>query len=790
MANFRRLLTTGAAVLASAASDLDFRPPAIPLFTTDPFMQTWMRGDNSTSAPVSHWTGAEKQMTASLAIDGKVYQILGACAPPAVTKPGPATELAAGVNISPGANDIAHFKDNGADDCNIRCYTAPTCQAFVLSNGNCYLKSAAAPTKPVAGSCQSYVITGSHPSCADTGSPLRQISATAAPTRTVFELELPGVLSATLTFLQTMFTDEADWLRLSRPVFYARVDVKALDVAPHDVKLYFDASAQHAVNEQSQQVEWKAWGDGGAQSAGFRGVQVGNAVQNVVGSKGDRVNIDWGYLHLAAPADDAATTLFAGSAAAARASFAAHHALPAAGSDTRMPRAVSDDLPALATVHDFGAAVGAAGASHTVMLAYDDVESVFYFGTDFKALWTQTYPDIAHAIAAAHAEGDAMLAKSEAHDAALMGQLDAKAGDKYAALCALAYRQTLAATKLVWNHERNVTWNFLKEISTNGDMSTMDVIYPGSPMLLHANPALLKLLLLPVLSYAHNDTYIQFSDPYSPHQLGTYPIANDTTARQEPMPLENSGNMIFMLLAIVQQDPAHDASFIAPYFEMLASWADEIARTTEFPANQICTDDFTGKLANNTNLGAKGIVSLQAFSALCALPGVGNDGGKVDCAKYAKTAADFAQTWMRYARVEEPLPHYKLSYNTVAGVPDSWSIKYNLLWQKLLKLDGPFPWDTVVGDEIKYYISKSNAFGIPMDPRHTYVKTDWLSWAAAMTSTDADFHTIMDPIFKFANETPSRNPFTDLYDTVTSVQSTGGFIARPVIGGLFAKMLL
>ena len=36
-------------------------------------------------------------------------------------------------------------------------------------------------------------------------------------------------------------------------------------------------------------------------------------------------------------------------------------------------------------------------------------------------------------------------------------------------------------------------------------------------------------------------------------QLGTYPIGNDTTARQEPMPLENSGNMFFMMLGIVQQ---------------------------------------------------------------------------------------------------------------------------------------------------------------------------------------------------------------------------------------------
>ena len=77
-----------------------------------------------------------------------------------------------------------------------------------------------------------------------------------------------------------------------------------------------------------------------------------------------------------------------------------------------------------------------------------------------------------------------------------------------------------------------------------------------------------------------------------------------------------------------------------------------------------------------------------------------------------------------------------------------------------------------------------------MDPRHTYVKTDWLSWAAAMDSTDAGFQEIFDPLFKYTNETASRYPFTDLYYTDTGKQVWGSFIARPVIGGLFAKMLV
>lgn len=87
--------------------------------------------------------------------------------------------------------------------------------------------------------------------------------------------------------------------------------------------------------------------------------------------------------------------------------------------------------------------------------------------------------------------------------------------------------------------------------------------------------------------YANNETVIRFSDPYSPHQLGTYPIANASTARQEPMPLENSANMLFMLLAIVQRvGGASVRPWLARYLPMLNAWTEELVRTAEFPANQ------------------------------------------------------------------------------------------------------------------------------------------------------------------------------------------------------------
>merc|ERR1711871_1449199 len=363
-------------------------------------------------------------------------------------------------------------------------------------------------------------------------------------------------------------------------------------------------------------------------------------------------------------------------------SFVASGKLPRVPDEGPSPRPCGDDLPAVSAVINVQAQP-ASNERATFVVGYDDIESVKYFGEEFKGLWTRTYDSIENAMSAAGAEYEKMLAKSNSHDEALLARLAAAGGTEYAQLCALSYRQTLAATKLVWNDNRTIVWNFLKEISTNGDMQTMDVIFPASPMLLCTNPDLLKMLLEPVLAYANNETFIRFGNPYSPHQLGTYPIADAPTSAQEPMPLENSGNMMFMLLAIAQAQN-YDVSWLEKYFPMLRAWADRMMTALPYPAFQLCTDDFTGRLANNTNLGAKGIVALEAFTGVCKAANFATD-----CDKYTTAARGFAKTWKQYALEDD---HFKIAYD----FPNSYSIKYNMVWQKLLGMDGPFDWDTVV----------------------------------------------------------------------------------------------
>ena len=754
-----------------------FRAPAIPLITTDPFTQVWMRGDTTTSTSVTHWDGQAKTTNAIIRIDDTPFQILGSCTPAVPTKPGPVVSQS-GRNISPGSCDISNFPKSSEADCNIRCYSTLGCMAFVLNtadNNRCFLKSCAHPIVDDSKSTIANTIDPSKRKCKGSIKTCTQNNVQIYPTRTVFELECGASVQLNLTFLSTMFTD--DYVRLSRPVYYVDWSVLSIDNKVHDIDMFLSFSAEHTIqSDSSQKVAWSTTPTGN--------LRIGNHKQNILGSKGDSVNIDWGYLYLGNSNKD--TSLWGGSISKAQSVFIATGNLPLTP-DNKMPRTCMNDLPAISAAVSINNIGSTESQHHTFIVAYDDIDSVTYFGDQYKGFWTQTYDSVEDAMQIASQEYDEMLTKSQTHDDALLIKLANAGGNEYAQLCALSYRQTLAATKLVWNHNQTVMWNFLKEISTNGDMSTMDVIFPASPMLLYTNPDLLKLLLVPVLAYANNETYIKFGNPYSPHQLGTYPIADSPTSAQEPMPLENTGNMFYMLLGIVQQQK-NDTTWLSKYFPVLRTWADELLVALPYPANQLCTDDFTGRLANNTNLGAKGIVALEAFAELCRL-----SPKETNCESYSTTAKEYAQVWVDNSLALKPSSHYKMSYNPVKNVPDSWSIKYNLMWQKLLHLQGPFDYNNVVQDELKYYATKSNTFGVPMDPRHTYVKTDWLSWIAAMAGDlngiDA-FHFFFDPIYKSVNATKDRNPFTDLYDTKDADQSmNGAFIARPVIGGLYAHAL-
>ena len=93
----------------------------------------------------------------------------------------------------------------------------------------------------------------------------------------------------------------------------------------------------------------------------------------------------------------------------------------------------------------------------------------------------------------------------------------------------------------------------------------------------------------------------------------------------------------------------------------------------------------------------------------------------------------------------------------------------------------------VARKEMDYYKKMQNQYGLPLDNRETYTKLDWITWTATLTQNRDDFEALIAPIITFLNETPDRSPMTDWYQTKTARKV--GFTARPVVGGVFMKML-
>ncbi len=440
--------------------------------------------------------------------------------------------------------------------------------------------------------------------------------------------------------------------------------------------------------------------------------------------------------------------------------------------DTRMPRAVNDDLPVMALLLDLGA-VGEAPASRHLLLAYDDVHSITYFRQNLRPYWRRDGAQASDLLKRGEAEYEALAKRCQAFDDELMADLRKAGGEKYARLAALAYRQCLAANKLAADANGQPLL-FPKENFSNGCIATVDVIYPMDPFFLLFSPTLTRASLAPVLTYAASD---RWKFPFAPHDLGTYPLANGQVygggerTEVDQMPVEESGNMLLLLAALARVEG--NAGFASQYWPQLTRWARYLEEKGFDPENQLCTDDFAGHLAHNVNLSAKAILALGAYGLLCELRGE-----KAEGARYHSLAEGMARKWVQAA---DDGDHFRLAFDR----PGTWSQKYNLVWDRLLDLN-LFPAE-VFKKEMAFYLRNQDRYGLPLDNRKPYAKLDWTVWTATMADTRADFEALVGPLYDFLNDTPDRVPMSDWYWTKDAKHV--GFQARSVVGGVYIPLL-
>ncbi|KRE86297.1 glutaminase [Paenibacillus sp. Soil766] len=589
---------------------------------------------------------------------------------------------------------------------------------------------------------------------------MKQVSLVVKPTSTQYTFEAAGI-TLTLDFTSPLLLDRLDIL--SRPVSYVTFEAAANDGKTHDVQIYFDATGEWCVHTAVQEIEWSRV----EVRDDIQSMRMGTVKQNVLGRKGDRTRIDWGYFYLAVPECDRNDTVIA--PVSYRKQFAQTGRFERMEDDEDMPRPVEERTPMMACCLSLGQ-IGGTAVSRFVALAYDDVFSIEYFHKMLPGYWHKFHVSIEEAIRAAVDEYPQIMELCRKFNEQLIKDATAVGGSKYADVLSLAYRQAIAAHKLVEDEEGNILF-FSKECDSNGCIGTVDVSYPSVPLFLLYNPELVKGMLRPIFKYAVSEDW-----PYefAPHDVGRYPIANGQIygkSIERQMPVEECGNMLIMTAAICLAEG--DGDFARQNWALLTQWADYLVEFGLDPGNQLCTDDFAGHLAHNTNLSIKAIEGIGGYSLLC------NMLGQADTAvRYLQTAKTMAAEWVKMA---DDGDHYRLTFDS----PGSWSLKYNLVWDTLFDLN-LFPKE-VASKETRYYQKKQNRYGTPLDSRKTYTKVDWLVWAASLAEEKDEFVRLIEPVWHFLNESRSRVPLTDWYYTIDGTYQA--FVNRTVVGGLFIRLM-
>jgi len=600
---------------------------------------------------------------------------------------------------------------------------------------------------------QTFRVIGSQPS---TLPALPQTGMRLFPTRTVYTFANPQI-QLTLTFLTPVLPDDIELL--ARPLSYVVWDVNSADGKDHAVSLYLAAGAELAANA-GDMIQAAT-----AQPSGLVAAKVGTVTQPVLGSSGDDHRINWGYAWIAAPAAQAVATVGDGTA------------LATAFASTGKPTTSATYGPNLC---GDGGVIAVSQSLGTVnkpvsayqMVAYDEVASLTYFRQKLQPYWRRNGAQATDLLALAVKDYPGLAKRCSAFDTAMAADAEHLGGPKYAYLCALAYRQALAANGLAAD-ANGAPLMMPKENSSNGCIATIDVHFPMIPEFLLFFPSLAKATLVPPFDYSASP---QWPYPYAPHDLGTYPLANGQVygmggSDGDRMPVEESGNLILMIAAVAHVDG--NANFAGKWWPQLTAWVGYLEKVGFDPANQLCTDDFAGHLAHNSNLSVKSILAIAAYGQLA-----GMRGDKPTATKYQAMAKDFALKWMKAA---DDGDHYNLAFDR----PNTWSLKYNLVWDRILGLN-TFPLE-VARKEMTFYRSHLNRFGLPLDSRSPQTKSDWSVWCASLTNKKEDLVAIIEPLYDFYSQVPERRAMVDWYNTQDGKMI--GFTARSVVGGVFLPFL-
>ena len=187
--------------------------------------------------------------------------------------------------------------------------------------------------------------------------------------------------------------------------------------------------------------------------------------------------------------------------------------------------------------------------------------------------------------------------------------------------------------------------------------------------------------------------------------------------------------------------------------------------------NQLCTDDFAGHSTKNVNLAIKGIMGIACFGEICKALGKEN--------AYSEKSKEYADELCRVCGVKDTYLPFSIDKK------DTWSLKYNLVWDRVYGFN-LFSSD-IYKAETLLYREKLNKYGVPLDFRKDFTKTDWMLWAACLDETNENVELFSEKIVAYLADALDKTCFSDWIETKKPKQS--GFDHRTVQAGLWMPVL-
>lgn len=527
-----------------------------------------------------------------------------------------------------------------------------------------------------------------------------------------------------------------DLYLMTRPVSYLELSVRSTDQKHHKTSVSIAVSEQICLDHAGQDKVVISESTIGSKPT----IRMGSESQKILWRDGDDVRIDWGYFYLTGCCGN--TSSF-----------------------------VKNDMNFVCIEADFEEKM-------LITFAYDDIRSIKYFGKDLPSYWNKDGETIEEAIDKAFKNYKETVCLCQKFSDRLFHDAVKAGGEKYAELLLLSLRQAIASHKLAMDGDKLLFIS--KECFSNGCAATVDVSYPSIPFFLIYNPELVRGMMRPIYDFAESK---HWKYDFAPHDIGTFPIAyrqryalrdwsnrDDDYLPEEQMPVEECGNMLIMeaMTALASKN----FSFAKSHRKHLDTWVKYLIDNGRDPENQLCTDDFAGHLAHNCNLSLKAIMGIASYGII--LNNTGENGEK-----FLSLARDMAKDWLDRAANADGT--YRLAFDKEG----SFSMKYNIVWDKLLDLK-IMP-KGIFESEIAGYKRQIRPYGLPLDSRSEYTKSDWLLWTATLASNKEDFEIFVSTLWNAYNFTPDRVPLTDWYYTNTSTQCW--FQHRSVVGGHFIKLL-